>query len=558
MRKYWKQNKGILSFTLCMGIAASALSAGVSIILQQIIDAAISENFTEFQQILIFTVVYMLVLCAVSYLSSFFTKYLSQKVIKEYRKDIFQGIMRHSPRDYYKHNTADYISVLTNDMKLIEENYIVTLFATAEYVVMFLFTLLILLALSPVVTGILIVMMLIMFLVPALMGRMLEERQKEVSEQVSVFTEKIKDMFSGFETIRSYRMYPYILKKFHDENAKESSVRFRASRLFALNEGLSEMLSVFSTVVVIFVSAYLVLKGNITMGTLIALVQLSGTFITPVVLMMQNFPKIQSVKPVIEKLNAFAQYEPKEFTGSKTAELQAAVSLENVSFSYSEETRVLDSISMTLEAGKKYAVLGHSGCGKSTLAKILTGYTDTYNGNIYYDKTELRDLDINSLLKLVTVMHQNVYLFHDTIEHNIILHETYSQERFEQAVNDSGISQFYAMLPEGYQSSAGENGSLLSGGQKQRVALARALIRAPKLLVLDEGTSAVDMQTASEIERKLLAEKELTLLTITHDINKELLKKYDEIIYMENGKIIGKGNFETLQKTCDSFQKFYE
>ena len=558
MGPYWKQNKISLVFTLLMGITASALSAGVSIILQRIIDASLSGNFSAFIKIVVFTAFYMLALCLASWLSSFLTKYLSGKIIREYREDVFRGIMRRSPRDFHKYNTADYISALTNDMNIIEDSYISTMFAGMEYAVMFVFTLLILLAFSPLITGLLILMLLSMFAVPALMGRLLEARQKAVSQQAAVFTEKIKDFFSGFEVIRSYWMYPGVFKRFSCENTKEAAARFQASRLFALNEGISDMLSVFSTVLVIFVSAYLVLKGSITMGTLLALVQLSGTFITPVVLIMQSIPKIQSAKPVIERLNVLAGYETEELSGRGTAELEKQITVENLSFSYSGRSPALENISLTLDSGKKYAVLGHSGCGKSTLARLLTGYTGSYDGNIYYDGTELRALDMASLSSLVTLMHQNVYLFSDSIENNITLYEPCPAERYQQAVSSSGIGDFHSQLPDGWDSHVGENGSLLSGGQKQRVSLARALIRRPKLLILDEGTSAVDMQTAMEIEKKLLGEASLTLLTITHTISKELLKEYDEIILMDGGRLIAKGPFEVLLKNCAYFKKLFE
>lgn len=556
MTVYWKQNKGILFCTLCMGLIASALATGVSVILQQIIDVALSKDTAAFFHILIFTAIYMVILCTANYFSSLFTKHLTHKIIKAYRQNIFQGILRHVPCDFYKQHTADYISALTNDLKLVEEHYIATLFSTLEHMVIFLFTLFLLLFLSPLVTVVLLFTMALMFLIPAVMGKLLEKHQEAVSKQSAAFTDSIKDIFSGFETIHSYHLYPFITRKFQSDNRKESSVRFKTAKLFALNEGLSDTLAVLSTIAVIFISAYLVLRNQITMGTLLALVQLSGTFITPVVLLMQNIPKIQSVKPVIARLNSLADYRTEHLTGTEATALQDCIRMKHVSFSYTEQQPVLKDLSLTLQSGRKYAILGHSGCGKSTLARLLTGYTAAYEGNIYYDHTELRAADIASLSDFMAVIHQNAYLFHDTVKNNITLYKTYTENQFSEAIKDSGIQSFQRALPLGYNSPAGENGSLLSGGQKQRIALARALIRSPEFLILDEGTSAIDMQTAIDIENKLLEQKSLTLLTITHSLNEDLLRKYDEIIYMDKGAIVAQGPFGRLLEECAPFRNF--
>ena len=216
-------------------------------------------------------------------------------MLKQYRKDVFQGIMSRQPAAYYKETTADYVSAMTNDMKLIEENYIAALLSTFELLIMFTATFGLLIALSPLVTVILVLALLLMFLVPAGIGRVLEKRQDLVSKQMSVFTGKLKELFSGYEVLKSYNRIENAILRFQDENEKEIHTRFKAARLFALNEGLADTLSVLSTIAVIFVSAYLVLIGHITMGTLLALVQLSSSFMAPVILLMQNIPKIQSM-----------------------------------------------------------------------------------------------------------------------------------------------------------------------------------------------------------------------------------------------------------------------
>lgn len=537
MRKYWTKNIGKLITALLLGTCASVFSTGVSIILQEVIDAAVSREAEVFVKLFVFTLVYILFLCVINFLSSLVSKYLTEKMIEQYRKDVFRGILHRHPTLYFKENTSDYVSALTNDMKLVEENYIAALLHTFELVIMFVVTLGLLIFLSPVVTAILVVTLLLMFLIPAGTGRILEKRQDAVSKQMSVFTGKLKELFSGYEVLKSYHRIENAVSRFNDENEKEIHTRFQAARLFALNEGLSDTLSVLSAITVVFVAAYLVLAGRITMGTLLALVQLSSTFMAPVILIMQNIPKIQSMKAVITRLNQYCECKDDGEMQKNMPTFEHSIELHNLSFAYDDHTTLLSDVKLKIEKGKKYVIMGQSGCGKSTLIKLLLGHFENYNGEIFYDGQELRTLNSDKITSLSAVIHQNVYLFNETIRQNILLHEQFSDHELVEALEKSGVAMFADDKENGLEHVVGENGTTLSGGQKQRITVARALIRHAPLLILDEGTSALDKETACEIEHRLLDDKEITLLTITHNPNSDLMGKYDEIYYMENGRL---------------------
>lgn len=538
MKKYWKKNGFFLAVTLMAGILASVLASGIAIVLQKVVDVAVTKQTEAFGKLFLFAVGYILVLCVMNYVSALMEKYLTEKMIKQYRRDIFKGIMDRRPIRYYRENTADYISALTNDMKLIEDNYIAALLNTFKLVVMFAVTLVILLILSPMVTAILILTFLLMFLLPATIGRCLEKRQDRVSAQMAAFTEKLKDILSGYEVLRSYDRIEAAKYRFQEENEEEIRVRFRAARLFALNEGLSDTLAVLSTITVIFVSAYLVLIGQITMGTLLALVQLSSSFMAPVMLLMQNVPRIQSMKAVIARLNSYAEDDPAvKPLPLELPSFEKGIELDGASFSYDGEQTVLADITMRIDKGGKYAVMGPSGCGKTTLIKLLLGYFEDYGGSIRYDGRELRALDMDKIAGIISVIHQNVYLFNLSVRENILLFEEFDEAALAEAVEKSGVSLFIDEKEGGLDHGAGENGALLSGGQRQRVALARALIRRAPFVILDEGTSALDRKTACEIESRLLEDEELTLLTITHNPDPQLMRRYDGIYRMNDGRL---------------------
>lgn len=344
-------------------------------------------------------------------------------------------------------------------------------------------------------------------------------------------------MFSGYEVLKSYDRIENAVSRFSDENEKEIHTRFQAARLFALNEGLSDTLSILSTIAVIFVSAYLVLAGHITMGTLLSLVQLSSTFMAPVVLIMQNIPKIQSMKSVIARLNQYSECRDDEQIHKNIPTFERLIEIEDLSFAYDDKKALLSDIKLRIEKGKKYVIMGPSGCGKSTLIKLLLGYFENYNGKILYDGQELRTLNSDKIISLLAVIHQNVYLFNESVRQNILLHEQFSDQELAEAIEKSGVALFIDDKENGLEHIAGENGASLSGGQKQRITVARALIRHAPLLILDKGTSALDKKTAYEIENCLLDDKDVTLLTITHNPNDGLMEKYDEIYYMEKGRL---------------------
>lgn len=417
MKRYWKKNKVFLAASLAFGLLASVLTTGVSIVLQKVIDAAAEKQMEIFRNLFIFTIVYMLALCTVNFLSSLSARYLTKRMIRQYRQDIFEGIMSRRPAWFHEENTADYLSALT---------------------------------------------FLLMFLIPAVIGKTLEKRQDLVSRQMSVFTEKIKDIFSGYDVLKSYNRIEAANNRFSSENETEAGIGFRAAKLFALNEGLSDTLSVLSTIMVIFAAAYLVLMGRISMGTLLALVQLSSTFMAPVILLLQNVPKIRSMKSVIVRLNGYTQGDSeaeerrKLLQGSPSFEHD--IELRKVSFSYKKDSPVLCGAAMRFEKGKKYAIMGPSGCGKSTLLKLMTGYYENYDGKILYDGIELCALDGDQIAGLVSVIHQNVYLFNGTIRENILLDEEFSEGELSEAVEKSGVSLFSDEKEEGLDTRVGENG----------------------------------------------------------------------------------------------------
>lgn len=557
MKPFVRQNKWLLGFTLLFGAVASAASVLIALVLQKIIDAALQGDWKLFWQIMLISVVYLLLLGLLDFAYSVCSKALIRNLTIFLRERVYRGVFARDASAYSAANSADYLSALTNDIKLLEENYMRPALDTLQHLIVFVFSLIVLLYLSPLVTGILLASMVLMFVVPSLFGQALQEKQSAVSTQLSRFTIRLKDLLGGYEVIQSYALNQHAEREFREQNTRAAKVKFAADRLVALSESVSHTLAILTQFSVVFIAAYLILTGRLSAGSLVALVQLSGGFVGPVLGIMQNVPKIKGVKPVLERIGALAAEADSPESEQLPPAFNRSLEARQLQFAYRPEQPVISEINLELKKGGKYALVGPSGCGKSTLVKLLTGYYRPGEGSVLLDGNDADALGRDRLRRLAAVIHQNVYMFDADIRHNICLYEDFSEEALEGALKMSGIGKFLPSLPAGLLSPVGENGSLLSGGQRQRIAVARALIRNKPLLVLDEATSAIDMQTAYESESRLLSLDGLTLITITHNMSENLLGLYDEIIYMEEGRIAERGPLTELLEREGKFARFY-
>ncbi len=557
MKSIFKQNKLLLSITVVLSIITSIAYVYIALILQKVTDTALSKDLSAFKIVLIQAVVYLLILGLIKYIYAICSKRLVCNIIRQLRNNVFQGILHRNVQDFTSVNSADYLSAFTNDIKLVEDNYILSLLMILQYIVMFVGTVIMLFIISPLIAVCLIGFLILMLVVPSFFGKALQRRQDRLSKTLSLFTVKIKDILSGYEVIKSYNMSSHIKSEFKKQNDETISARFNSDKLTAASESLSEILAYLTLFSGIFIGAYLIILGNISAGTLLALIQLSSSFVNPLMIIMQCVPKIQGVKPILIRLEEFSNYKDTSFTGTETPSFDNTIKADGLHFSYDKNHSVLNNTELIIKKNKKYAIVGQSGCGKSTLVKLLSGKYYNYEGEILYDEKDIRNLDIDQLTNMISTIHQNIYMFDDTVKENICLYESFSDEELKNALEISGVQQFLDNTPNGIQSLVGENGSNLSGGQRQRIAVARALIQKKPILILDEGTSAIDMQTAYDIENRLLKLENLTLITITHNMSRDILSMYDAIIYMENGAIAEIGKLDELISNNSAFYRFF-
>ena len=235
---------------------------------------------------------------------------------------------------------------------------------------------------------------------------------------------------------------------------------------------------------------------------------------------------ISASKPYFEKIKHNDCEETK--SRQELSCLHNKISMENISFQYNKKP-ILDGMNCTFEIGKKYALIGPSGCGKSTFLKILLGWLPDYTGTILLDDKDAKNYTTEQLQQQMSYIEQDVFLFNTTIRENITLGENFTESQLQKALRDSALAGDLASMPDGLNTIVGEEGRNLSGGQKQRVAIARALIHNRSILLVDEGTSALDQKNADIVEQSLLSNPNLTLILISHHLTDEGKQRFDKV-----------------------------
>lgn len=556
MRKYIFKHKILLIFSVLFAVIGSIMQVCIALVIQNIVDTAISNNQLVFIKTIIFSIVFFVIVSLNDYLNKFMKfKYLKNTILN-FREDIFKGILMLDYKGFNSGNSAEYISNLTNDINLIESNYIMPHLEIVGDIVVFIVTTVVLMSINIWITIAMFMSSALLFIIPWIFGKPTSRRQGLVSKELGEFTVKIKDIFEGYEVIKTYSVEENMIKQFMFCNDNVEKFKFNVRHIQGISESISIFLSIMIQMSAISLGGYFLMKGTLTVGNIFAVIQLGNGLFRPIMCIIAKITMIKGTESIKSKLLPLTK--EKSNKGSKNIEqFKKAIEFKDVSFSYNSEKKALYKINFKFEKNKKYIIVGRSGSGKSTLLKLLIGYYDDFSGSISIDGFDFKEICRDSMSKLVSFVHQNVYMFDDTIKKNILLGKNFKEKEINDAIYKSGVIEFSNGLSEGVDSLVGEGGNRLSGGQKQRVAIARALIQKTPIILLDECTSALDNKTAYEIEDKLLDIKNLTVITVTHKLTKEVLCRYDEIIVMSDGEIVEKGNFYELIKNKKEFYDLY-
>lgn len=554
-RAFYEGNRLNFALALLLTLLGIPVTLMVSWLLGELLDAASSGSIGQLAHAL----KYVAAVCVsflILELSIQWTKarFLC-RAIGQYKSLAFRRLSEKSISAFSQENTSRYLSTLTNDVTTIETNYLENSFAILECAVLFVGSLGMMLWYSPVLAVIAILLSILPVAVAILTGGVLTRREQEVSEQNEGFMAQIKDLLNGFSVIKSFKAEQEAQRQFDAANQTVENAKRRRRWGTGQVKTLSGVCGFIMQFGIFIIGAYLAIRGSISGGTVVVFVNLSGTMINAINIVPQYWASRKAAAGLVEKLAQVTEEHAGRSGETIPPVLREGIELNHVTFGYEPDKPVLRDLSLTLEPGKKYALVGGSGSGKSTLLNLLMGSYDGYGGSITIDGKELREVDPDSLYDLMNLIGQNVFLFDDTIRSNITMFRDFPAGVVNSAVKRSGLSELLAQRGADYR--CGENGVGLSGGERQRVSIARCLLRGTPVLLLDEATAALDNQTAFAVTDAILHLDGLTRLVVTHRLDGALMEQYDEIIVLRDGQIQERGTYEQLMGEKGYFYSLY-
>ncbi|MEY8417569.1 ABC transporter ATP-binding protein [Tissierella praeacuta] len=558
MKKYIYKYKGLLVVNIILLFIITLMDILLASGLKIIVDTGVNKNLGNFNEILIYSVIFVIFTFLVNYLSDIMKAKYIQKTFLNFKGDLFKRLIEKNIMDFRENNISYYISMFTNDLTMLEQDYFSTVLDMVYQSFRFVLATIAVVIMSPYLLVIVIVVGILPIIIPNLFGKKVSLYRKDFSDSLSKFTTSMKEYLSGYEVIKSFNIEDKIKEEYKNSNKEVEMTKYRFKVFSSLVTNLSSISGFMMFLVVIIFGTYMVIKGKLTVGSMMASVQLMNYIVNPLRGFSEDINKIKSIKQISNKFkNLLSSNNVDKGKGIEKDGLCDEIKFKNVSFTYNEDKNILKNISFSVKKGEKYAIVGPSGSGKSTILKLLLGYFKEFKGEITIDGTDIRHIRPDSLYEMVSVIQQEVFIFDSSVKNNIVLFKDYSNDHINDIIEKSGLSLFVNSLNNGLDTKVGESGCNLSGGERQRLAIARALIKGTPILVLDEATSSLDNETTYKIEKSLIDIDELTTLVVTHKLIKNILEKYDGIIVIKDGEIKEIGTFDDLMDRKKYFYSLY-
>ena len=479
-----------------------------------------------------------------------------RNALTQFKNYVFERILSQPISNYASGDTGKFISAFSNDLNSIEQNYLIGELNLFVEIISYIVTSVYLLIMNRELGAILVISSLVAIGISFGFGKKVVKHETESSEKASSFVSQTKDLLSGFAVIKSFKAEKEIMGVFSQKNVDLESTRQQRRASSDTVSIVSNFSSIAVTFIYLSAGFLLALNGRVSIGIIIGFYEISGNMLSPIRTLGTLISNRRAANALIDRIgaeleNTSADTQPK----MKLLSAPQEIVLEHLSYGYKENIAVLDDITHRFESGKSYALVGASGSGKSTLLKILMGFAPNYSGTARYGNAELKDIDPEQLLEYISIIQQDVFCFNSSIEDNITMFRAFPKEDLDVAIRNAGLIGLCAEKGNDYL--CGEGGCNLSGGERQRISIARCFLRKTPIILVDEAEAALDNETANAVLQTILNMKDTMRIVVTHRLDAPIMRQYDEILVLHNGKIQETGTFEQLLEQKGYFYSLY-
>lgn len=570
----WKNLKGYRALyisAIILSITCNLLQLAIPIFSQHIVDLFLTsdlsvnlanlENKKDLLLALVAGMVGATIFCSLlAYVAHMTYEYTSQKMIYSIRTHMFRNVLYQDMAFYDKYRTGDVMTRLTGDLADIRHMATNIVRMVAESITMILIGMVYFLYLDPVIAFFLILLTPPTFFVTRSFRKKIRPLHKELRETRAALNTAAQENISGNKVVKAFAREDYELERFDEKNKEFRRKNIETNLIRVRYVPYIDTCANLLSVILLIVGGISLINGRITMGEYVAFNGMTWTLSKPMKKLadiVNQYQRFQaSAKKVLEIYDVEPDIREKEEPIDHPEPLRGNITFEHVSFSYGD-LEVLHDISFSVKQGETVAIMGETGSGKTTLINMLPRFYDPTEGRILIDDMDLRDLKIRQLRKNIGMATQDVLLFSDTVDGNIAYGNSSMEEKDVRTyAGYAAASEFIEKMPDGYETIIGERGVGISGGQKQRVSLARALAIRPSILILDDTTSAVDLETERFIQQNLAnLDFPCTKIIIAQRISST--KDADKIIILDNGRIAEMGTHKELLANKGYYYQVY-